>query len=74
MQYQITNISRKIKIPVIFHNLIGYGCHYIIQKLSELIKEEEEEESISIKVIPYNAEKYVLLLITNLNLLIVYNS
>ena len=41
-------------MPVIFHNLKGYDSHFIIQKIGELIG---EEEPISIKVIPYNSEK-----------------
>ena len=51
--------SEKIKIPVFFHNLKGYDSHFNIQKLGELIKQKEEKESISIKVIPCNAEKYI---------------
>ena len=59
--------AERIKIPVIFHNLKNYDSHFIIQKLGELIEEEKEKEecdstgqkSISIKVIPCNAEKYM---------------
>ena len=54
--------AEKNKIPVIFHNLKGYDSHFIIQKLGELIK---EEEPISIKVIPCNAEKYMAFYINN---------
>ena len=54
--------AEKIKIPVFFHNLKGYDSHFIIQKLGELIS---DEEPISIKVIPCNTEKYMAFYINN---------
>ena len=29
--------SKSIKIPVIFHNLQGYDCHFIMQKIGKMI-------------------------------------
>ena len=60
--------AEKIKIPVIFHNLKGYDIHFIIQKLGELIKEEQGDSTrqpISIDVIPCNTEKYMSFYINN---------
>ena len=53
--------SEKIKIPVIFHNLIGYDGHLIIEGMGDIIKEkkEREEEPLNIDVIASNAEKYI---------------
>ena len=53
--------SEKIKIPVIFHNLIGYDGHFIIEGMGDIIKEkkEREEEPLNIDVIASNAEKYI---------------
>ena len=48
--------AEKIKIPVVFHNLIGYDSHFIINELGKLIEKGEE---ISINVIAQNAEKYM---------------
>ena len=66
---------QKLKIPVIFHNLKGYDCHFIMQKLGKLINEDvvydiaefkdpdgevhEAKHSINIGVIASNFEKYM---------------
>ena len=66
---------QKLKIPVIFHNLKGYDCHFIMQKLGKLINEDvvydiaefkdpdgkvhESKSSINIGVIASNFEKYM---------------
>ena len=39
------------KIPVIFHNMRGYDCHHLMQKISLFKK--------SISIIPNNMEKYM---------------
>ena len=65
----------KLKIPVIFHNLKGYDCHFIMQKLGKLINEDVvydiaefkdpdgnlqyAKRSINIGVIASNFEKYM---------------
>ena len=67
--------SEKLKISVIFHNLKGYDCHLIMQKLGKLINEDvvydiaefedpdgevhEVKSSINISVIASNFEKYM---------------
>ena len=67
--------SDKLKIPVIFHNLKGYDCHFIMQKLGKLINDRvvydivefkdpdgqvhESKSSINIGVIASNFEKYM---------------
>ena len=66
---------QKLKIPVIFHNLKGYDCHFIMQNLGKLINEDsvydinefeepdgevhEVKSSINISVIASNFEKYM---------------
>ena len=54
--------AEKVKIPVIFHNLRGYGSHFIINELGEIISEGED---ISIDVIPCNTEKYMAFYVGN---------
>lgn len=64
----------KIKIPVIFHNLKGYDCHFIMQKIGKMINDKsivdtlhiksddkiiEQNSTINISVIANNFEKYV---------------
>ena len=67
--------SEKLKIPVIFHNLKGYDCHFIMQKLGKLINDRvvydiaefkdpdgnihESKRSMNIGVIASNFEKYM---------------
>ena len=66
---------QKLKMPVIFHNLKGYDCHFIMQNLGKLINEDsvydinefeepdgevhEVKSSINISVIASNFEKYM---------------
>ena len=54
--------AKKIKIPVIFHNLKGYDSHFIINELGELIS---KGQNISVDVIPCNTEKYMAFYINN---------
>ena len=65
--------AEKLKIPVIFHNLKGYDCHFIMQKLGKLINDRvvydiakfkdpdgnihESKRSMNIGVIASNFEK-----------------
>ena len=67
--------AEKLKIPVIFHNLKGYDCHFIMQKLGKLINDRviydivefkdpygnihESKRSMNIGVIASNFEKYM---------------
>ena len=64
-----------LKIPVVFHNLKGYDCHFIMQKLGKLINEDvvydivkfrdengdiqESKRSPKISVIASTFEKYM---------------
>ena len=49
--------AKKIKIPVIFHNLKGYDSHFIIKKLGK---------NTNISVIAQNFENYVSFTINSL--------
>lgn len=64
----------KIKIPVIFHNLKGYDCHFIMQKIGKMINDKsivdtlhiksddkiiEQNSTTNISVISNNFEKYM---------------
>ena len=67
--------AENLKIPVIFHNLKGYDCHFIMQKIGKLINEDllndtvkikdpdgnisYEKKSMNIGVIASNFEKYI---------------
>ena len=46
----------KLKIPVIFHNIKGYDCHFIMQKIGDLIR---RDVNINVGVIASNFEKYI---------------
>ena len=47
--------SDKFKLPVIFHHLRGYDCHFIMQEIGTIGKEYESY----INCIPNNMEKYM---------------
>ena len=67
--------AENLKIPVVFHNLKGYDCHFIMQKLGKLINEDvvydivkfkdengniqESKRSPKISVIASTFEKYM---------------
>ena len=48
--------AEKLKIPVIFHNLKGYDCHFIMQKIGHLVR---QDVNIDVGVIASNFEKYI---------------
>ena len=51
--YSNCNINLRLtkKVPVIFHNLKGYDCHFIMQEISRF--------DVEISVIPNRLEKYL---------------
>ena len=55
----------EVKIPVIFHSLRGYDCHFIMQEIGEIVKNHTyknkrgETCQMNINVIPNNMEKYM---------------
>ena len=67
--------AEKLKIPVVFHNLKGYDCHFIMQKLGKLINDDlvydlnefkdhdgnvhQSKSRLKIGVIASNFEKYM---------------
>ena len=67
--------AENLKITVVFHNLKGYDCHFIMQKLGKLINEDvvydivkfkdengniqESKRSLNISVIASTFEKYM---------------
>ena len=61
----------KIKIPVIFHNLKGYDCHFIMQEIGSIVKNNTykdkngNEKQMNINVIPNNMEKYMAFMLGN---------
>ena len=60
-----------IKIPVIFHNLLGYDSHFIMQQIGEIAKKNAyknkrgEECHMNINCIPNNMEKYLAFMLGN---------
>ena len=61
----------EVKIPVIFHNLRGYGNHFIMQEFGAIVKEytyknkKGEEQRMNINAIPNNMEKYMAFMLGN---------
>ena len=50
-----------IKIPVIFHNLLGYDSHFIMQQIGEIANKHgytNKKGDLNINAIPNNMEKY----------------
>ena len=54
-----------IKIPIIFQNLRGYDCYFLMQEIGEIAKKHTfknkngEEKQMNINVIPNNVAKYM---------------
>ena len=48
--------AEKLKIPVVFHNLKGYDCHFIMQNIGNLIR---QGCNLDLSVIASNFEKYI---------------
>ena len=48
--------AEKLEIPVIFHNLKGYDCHFIMQNIGHLVR---QDLNIDVDVIASNFEKYI---------------
>ena len=60
----------EIKIPVIFHNLRGYDCHFIMQEIGAIVKNNTytkngKEIKMDINAIPNNMEKYMAFMLGN---------
>ena len=61
----------EIKIPVIFHNLRGYGSHFIMQEIGAIVKNHAytnnkgEKCQMNINAIPNNMEKYMAFMLGN---------
>ena len=61
----------KLKIPVIFHNLRGYDCHFIMQEIGEIVKnntftnKKGIDTQMNINCIPNNMEKYMAVMLGN---------
>ena len=56
---------KEIKIPVIFHNLRGYDSHFIMQEIGAIVKNNTEEQEMTINAIPNNMEKYMAFMLSN---------
>ena len=60
-----------IKVPVIFHNLLGYDSHFIMQLIKEIAKKHAytnkkgEKQDLNINAIPNNMEKYMAFMLGN---------
>ena len=60
-----------IKIPAIFHNLIGYDSHFIMQQIGEIAKKHAytnkkgEKQDLNVNAIPNNMEKYMAFMLGN---------
>ena len=60
-----------IKIPIIFHNLLGYDSHFIMQQIGEIANKhgytnkKGEKQDLNINAIPNNMEKYMAFMLGN---------
>ena len=50
---------KEMKIPVIFHNLLGHDSHFIMQEIGDIGK----SNNIGINCIPNNMERYMALIL-----------
>ena len=61
----------KIKIPVVFHILRGYDCHFLMQNIGEIVNKHTyinkngQEQKMNINAIPNNMEKYMAFMLGN---------
>ena len=64
-------LTKSVKIPVIFHNLCGYDSHFIMQQIGEIAKKHAytnkkgEKQDLNINAIPNNMEKYMAFMLGN---------
>ena len=57
---------KKIKIPVILHNLRGYDSHFIMQEIGAIVKKHAyKNKQMNINAIPNNMEKYMAFMLGN---------
>ena len=71
--HQDCNLNFRLtdKIPVIFHNLKGYGSYFIMQQIGQIAKnhtyknKKGEECQMNINAIPNNMEKYMAFMLGN---------
>ena len=60
-----------IKIPIIFHNFLGYDSHFIMQQIGEIANKhgytnkKGEKQDLNINAIPNNMEKYMAFMLGN---------
>ena len=63
--------ARRVKIPVIFHNLRGYDSHFIMQQIGEIAKKHAytnkkgEKQDLNINATPNNMGKYMAFMLGN---------
>ena len=61
----------EIKIPIIFHNLRNYDCHFLMLYIGSIVKnhayknKKGEEKQMNINAIPNNMEKYIAFMLGN---------
>ena len=58
----IQKLKKPRKLTIIFHNLEGYDGHIIFKELNHF-------DNIDIQVIPKSSEKYMSIIINNINFL-----
>ena len=62
---------KNLRIPVVFHNLRGYDCHFIMQQIGEIAQKHAytnkkgEKQDLNINAIPNNVEKYMAFMLGN---------